>query len=223
MSTRINSTRRIRMISNPENDAVVQQTPISLDEDEELREINDLRANLKAKEEAYKKNKITKCIDEVNNEINNKIKKLPRTDESIVLLENISRMIPDEPIVHEPIVNEPIELLVNDHVANTSKIRLENLPDRIVLVAKYRNQTNKIIYNKSDEKFYRYDKTNKTCYKTLNEAYTKLFNNTGNAWERFKAYEIEGNGKSPIDTIDKIKLVVENSEKYCDKNFPFTL
>jgi hypothetical protein len=188
----------------------VQQTPICVDE--AMREINDLRANLKAMEESYEKNKQSKRFDEITNEISNKIKELPRTDESMALLEKISRMIPYEPVVHEP-------------VAIKSKYRLENLPDRIVLGArstKNNNQTNKVIYNKRDKKFYRYDQTNPTCYDSLNQAYTSLFTGMkGNAWERFKAYEIRGNGKSPIDTLDNINLLANNSDIYCDKTFGF--
>jgi hypothetical protein len=208
------------MISNPESDNVVvndlfgllvEQTPISLDE--QKRKINKLEAELKAEKEAYEKNKQSNRFDELFN----KIKELPRTEELMAQLEAlVPRMIPDEPIVHEPIVNEP--------VAIKSKDRLENLPDRIVLGAYYaiNKHTYKIIYNKLNKKFYRYDQTNPTCYNSLSHAYNSLFNKAGNAWERFKACEIEGNGKSPIDTIDKIKLVVDNSDKYCDKNFVFT-
>ena len=213
MSTRINSTRRIRMISNPENDAVVQQTPISLDEDDE---INKLEAELKAKKEAREKNKQSKRFDEIFN----KIKELPRTEELMAQLEALVHII--TPV--EAVVNEPIELVVNEPVANTNKIRLENMPDRLVLVANSRNQTNKIIYNKSDKKFYRYDQANQTCYKTLNQAYTSLFPGLkANAWERFHAREIRGNGKCAIETIGNIKWLVNNSDKYCDKDFVFTL
>jgi hypothetical protein len=228
MSTRINSTRRNRMISNPESDnvviddlfsLVVEQTPITLDE--QKRKINKLEAELKAEKEAYEKNIQTQYRDELINEINNKIKKLPRTDESIALLENISRMIPDEPLVNESVVNEPIELVVNEPVAIISKDRLENLPDRVVLVAHSTNlnTTHKVIYNKLNKKFYSYDQE---CYNTLNQAYKTLFNGMkGNAWERFKACENGTTNKLSILTCDDIKKVVDNSDKYCDKNFVF--
>jgi len=226
MSARINSNRRNRMISNPESDNVVvddlfsllvEQSQISLDEDDEDDEINKLEAELKAKKEAREKNKQTKRFDEITNEINNKIKELPRTDETMALLENISRMIP-----YEPIVNEPVELVVNEPNAIISKDRLENLPDRVVLVAHSTNlnTTHKVIYNKLNKKFYSYDKT---CYETLNQAYKKLFNGMkGNAWERFRAVNIKDEtDKLSILTCDDIKKVVDNSDRYCYKDFDF--
>jgi hypothetical protein len=215
------------MISNPESDNVVvddlfgllvEQSQISLDEDDE---INKLEAELKAKKEAREKNKQTKRFDEITNEINNKIKELPRTDETMALLENISRMIPYEPVVHEPVVNEPV---VNEPVAIKSKDRLENLPDRVVLVAHSRNldAIHKVIYNKLNKKFYIYGKPYKTCYETLNQAYTTLFNGMkGNAWERFRAQNINNIDKLSILTCDDIAKIANNSDRYCDKTFDF--
>lgn len=224
---------RNRMISNPESDNVVvddlfgllvEQSQISLDEDDE---INKLEAELKAKKEAREKNKQTKRFDEITNEINNKIKELPRTDETMALLENISRMIPYEPIVHEPVVHEPVEDV--EHVRRAARnpidrnATLDMLPNKLVLVVgpKKKNQF-WVIFNKNDNKFYRYGHNNKTRYDKLSHAHSAFFpNKKANVWSSFRAEERISKKTKSIETLHDDNWLVNNSDRYCDKTFDF--